>query len=100
MSTFLLCFTGFETINFYIFFIKLGCFGSNLFFEKYRTTNNYKKRGHRFVDQCFVKLFKKFQGKRGSRSGTGAWGTWQPMIFFSVLLLVHNLNSPDTLPLI
>ena len=30
VSTFLLCFIAFETINFYVFFIS--CFGSNLFF--------------------------------------------------------------------
>ena len=29
---FLLCFTGFEAINFCIFFIKMSCSGSNLFF--------------------------------------------------------------------
>ena len=69
-----------KQLIFIFFFIKLGCFGSNLFFEKYRTTNNYKKRGHRFVDQCFVKLFKKFQGKRGSSSGTGEHGN---LWFFS-----------------
>ena len=34
VSAFLLCFIGFETINFYIFFIKMSCFGSNLFFWK------------------------------------------------------------------
>ena len=28
-----------------------------------------------------MKLCTKFQGKRASRSGTGARGTWQPMIF-------------------
>ena len=72
MSAFLLYFTGFETINFYIFFIKLSYFGSNLFFEKYRTTNNYKKRGCPFVQQCFVKLCTKFQGKQASRSVNSA----------------------------
>ena len=30
-------------------------FGSNLFFKK-KNTNNYKKCGHAFVEQCFVKL--------------------------------------------
>ena len=40
-----------------------------------------KKSGHPFIQQCFVKLCTKFQGKRASRSGTGARGTWQPMIF-------------------
>ena len=34
MAALLLCFTGFEAINFYIFFIKMSCFGSNLFFYK------------------------------------------------------------------
>ena len=34
-----------------------------------------------FVQQYFVKLLTKFQGKRASRSGTGARGTWQPRIF-------------------
>ena len=48
---------------------------------KIRTTNNYKKRGHPFVQQYFVKLCTKFQRKRASCSGTGARGTWQPMIF-------------------
>ena len=33
------------------------------------------------VQQCFVKLCTEFQGKWASCSGTGAWGTWQPMIF-------------------
>ena len=33
-SDFLLCFIAFETINFYTFFIKVSCFGSNSFFEK------------------------------------------------------------------
>ena len=32
VSAFLLCFDRFETVNFYIFFIKMSCFGSNLFF--------------------------------------------------------------------
>ena len=32
VSAFLLYFIGFETINFYIFFIKMSYFGSNLFF--------------------------------------------------------------------
>ena len=30
VPTFWLCFIGFETINVYIFFIKMSCFGSNL----------------------------------------------------------------------
>ena len=32
VSAFLLCFIGFEIINFYILFIKMSCCGSNLFF--------------------------------------------------------------------
>ena len=72
MYAFLLYFIGFETLNFYIFFIKLSYFGSNLFFEKYRTTNNYKKRGYPLVLQWFVKLCTKFQGKQASRSVNGA----------------------------
>ena len=32
VSAFLLCFIGFGKINFYIFFIKISCFGLNLFF--------------------------------------------------------------------
>ena len=50
----------------------MSCCGSNLF---YGTANNYKKRGHSFVRQCFLKHCTKFQGKRASRSGTGARGT-------------------------
>ena len=42
---------------------------------------NYENGGQHFVQQCFLKLCTKFQGKRASRSGAGAWGTWQPMIF-------------------
>ena len=72
MYAFLLYFIGFETLNFYIFFIKLSYFGSNLFFEKYRTTNNYKKRGYPLVQQWFVKLCTKFQGKQASRSVNSA----------------------------
>ena len=71
MAVYLLCVIAFEIINFYIFFIKMSCFGSNLFFYKWRITNNYKKRRHAFVQQCFLKLCTKFQGKRESRSGTG-----------------------------
>ena len=33
VSTFLLCFIGFETIKFYTFVIKMSCFGSNSFFK-------------------------------------------------------------------
>ena len=72
MYAFLLYFIGFETLNFYIFFIKLSYFGSNLFFEKYRTTNNYKKRGYPLVLQWLVKLCTKFQGKQASRSVNSA----------------------------
>ena len=72
MYAFLLYFIGIETLNFYIFFIKLSYFGSNLFFEKYRTTNNYKKRGYPLVLQWFVKLCTKFQGKQASRSVNSA----------------------------
>ena len=72
MYAFLLYFIGFETLNFYKFFIKLSYFGSNLFFEKYRTTNNYKKRGYPLVLQWFVKLCTKFQGKQASRSVNSA----------------------------
>ena len=72
MYAFLLYFIGFETLNFYIFFIKLSYFGSNLFFEKYRTTNNYKKSGYPLVLQWFVKLCTKFQGKQASRSVNSA----------------------------
>ena len=50
----------------------MSCFGSNLFFQEYRTTNHYKKGGHTFVQQPFLKPCTKFQGKRASRSGTGA----------------------------
>ena len=53
----------------------MSYFGSNLFFFKKRTINNNKKRGHPFVQQCFVKLCTKFQGKRANSSGTGARGT-------------------------
>ena len=41
----------------------------------------YKKPWHPLVLQCFVKLCSKFQGKRESRSNTGARGTRQHMIF-------------------
>ena len=34
LSAFLLCFIGFETINFYIFFIKMSCFESNFFLNR------------------------------------------------------------------
>ena len=34
VSAFLLCFIGFETINFYLFFWKTSSFGSNLLFQK------------------------------------------------------------------
>ena len=34
VPAFFLCFIGFETLNFCIFFIKMSCFGSNLFFYK------------------------------------------------------------------
>ena len=34
LSEFLLCFIGFETINFYIFFIKMSCFESNFFLNR------------------------------------------------------------------
>ena len=57
-----------------LFWIKLIPF-------KKRTTNNYKKSGHPFVHQCFVKLYKISKGKRASCCGTGARGTWQLMIF-------------------
>ena len=33
-SAFLLCFIGFETINFYIFFTKMSFLGSNFFFKR------------------------------------------------------------------
>ena len=48
---------------------------NELFWIKYRTTNNYKKRGHPFVQQCFVKLCPKLQCKLASRSCTGGRGT-------------------------
>ena len=35
-------------------------------------TNTYKKRGHPFAQQCFVKICTKFQGKWASCSGTRA----------------------------
>ena len=75
MSAFLPCFIGFEAISFYIFFIKMSCFRSNLFFQKQRTINNYEKCGHPFVQQSFLKPCTKFQGKQESCSGTGARGT-------------------------
>ena len=53
----------------------MSCFGSNFFFLEKRTTNNHEKRRHYFVQQCLLKLCTKFQGKRTSRSGTGARGT-------------------------
>ena len=97
VSAFLLCFIGFETINFYAFFIKMSCFGSNLFFLKKRTTNNYKKLGHSFVQQSFLKLCTKFQGKLASRFGLGTRGTSQPMTlayFASIIPSEFSLHSP------
>ena len=41
----------------------MSCSGSNLFFFKKRTTNNYEKCGDRFVQQSFLKLCTKFQGQ-------------------------------------
>ena len=72
MSAFLLCFIGFETMNFYIFFINISCFGSNLFFKKKRTNNNYEKRGHTFVEIVFLEILHKISSQRG---------TWQLIIF-------------------
>ena len=40
-----------------------------------KTSNNYEKPGHPFVQQSFWKFCTKFPGKRASRSGTGARGT-------------------------
>ena len=34
---------------------------------------NYENGGQHFVQQCFLKLCTKFQGKRASRSGAGSW---------------------------
>ena len=49
--------------------------------QTYRTSNNYKNRRHPYVQQCFVKLCAQISRQTASRSGAGAQGTWQPMIF-------------------
>ena len=53
----------------------MNYFGSNLLFKSKELLTMTKKLEHLFVQQCFVKLCTKFQGKRVSRSGTGARGT-------------------------
>ena len=73
----MLYFIGFETINFYTFFIKISYFESSYSFknkELLKMTNYYKKREHALVQQCLFKLCTKFQGIQTSRSGTGAQG--------------------------
>ena len=75
----------------------MSCFGSNLFFLKKRTTNNYKKLGHSFVQQSFLKLCTKFQGKLASRFGLGTRETSQPMTlayFASIIPSEFSLHSP------
>ena len=81
VSAFLLCLIGFEAINFHILFIEMSCFRSNLFFENKITIKNYQKRGDTCVQQCFWKLWAKFESKRASRSCIGDWRTCQPRIF-------------------
>ena len=72
MSAFLLCFTAFETI--FMYFYKTELFWIKLILKK-KTSNNYEKRGDHSVQQSFLKLCTKSQGKRANRSGTGARGT-------------------------
>ena len=59
----------------------MSCFGSNLFFKKKGTTNNYERLRQAFVQQSFLKLCKKFQGKRASGSDNSARGTLESMFF-------------------
>ena len=82
MSAFFLYFIGFETINFYIFFIKMSILNQAYSFKNKELLKITKNAGgHSFVQRCFVKLCTKFQGSRACCSGTGARRTWQPMIF-------------------
>ena len=56
------------------------------------------------MQQCFAKPYKKFQDKQASHSGTGAQGTWQPMIFIyftssspSKFFRCSSFNFPTTI---
>ena len=58
----------------------------NFFFSILLLVNNSRKKSVSAFLLCFfgfgfVMVCIKFQGKRASRSGTGARGTWQSMIF-------------------
>ena len=75
-----------KQLIFYIFH-KVEFFWIKRIRLKIKNYNNYKKRRHPFVQQCFWKLCTKFQGKRASNSGTGTRGIWQLMI----LTLFFNL---------
>ena len=82
VSAFLLYSIGFETINFYTFFIIFFFFlYQNYSFKNKEQLTITKIADILFVQQWFVKRCTKFQGKRANCSGTGARGTWQPMIF-------------------
>ena len=49
--------------------------------QKTKNKKQLQKTQTPFCTAVFLKLCTKFQGKQASRSNTGSWGTWQPMIF-------------------
>ena len=72
---FLLYLIGFETIFIY-FSWKWVISDQTYSFKNKELLIITKKCGQSLVQQCFVKLFTKFQGKPTHRSGTGARRTW------------------------
>ena len=88
VSSLLLCFIGFETINFDIFFIKMSCFGSKLFFWKQRATNNYQKHGHPFYSSLSWISVQNFKANREVVLVL-AFGEHDDLWFSLTLLPVH-----------
>ena len=97
-SAFLLCFTGFETINFYIFFIKISYFQTNSFKNKELLTITQIADMLLYSSDSWnsVQNFK----ANGRAVLVLALGEHDSLWLLLILLLVQHQNSPVTPPLI
>ena len=97
-SAFLLCFTGFETINFYIFFIKSSYFQTNSFKNKELLTITQIADMLLYSSDSWnsVQNFK----ANGRAVLVLALGEHDSLWLLLILFLVQHQNSPVTPPLI